>query len=346
MRRISKTFSIGFVAAALAAVAALAAGSATAAPARHAAKQDGVKLSLVGYSVAREEYKDIIPAFQRTPDGQGVTFDQSFGASGDQARAVVNGLPADVVHLSLEPDVKTLVDAGLVDAGWKKQLPNNGIPTTSVVVFVLRDGNPKKIKSWTDLARKGVQIVTPNPATSGAAKWNILGAYYSQIKAGKKPAEAEAYLKQVAKNIVSFDKSGRDALNTFLSGKGDVLLTYENEAILAQKQKQPVFYIIPRITLRIDTPVAVLKSSKNPAQAKAFAQYLFTPEAQLLAAKSGYRPADKNILATQKFPPRPGLFTIVDKFIGGWSKADPAFFDASNGIFSKIVNSGGIGGGS
>lgn len=345
MRRIRRSFSIGFVIAALAAVAALVAGSATAAPAGHAKAQDGVKLSLVAYSTPKEEYKELIPAFQRTPEGQNVTFDQSYGASGDQARAVANGLPADLVHLSLEPDVKTLVDAGLVDASWKTQLPNNAVPTNSVVVFVLRDGNPKKIKSWSDLARKGVGIVTANPITSGGAKWNIVGAYYSQIKAGKKPAEALAYLKNVAKNIVSFDKSGRDALNSFLSGKGDVLLTYENEAILAQKQKQSVFYVIPRITLRIDTPVAVIKSSKNRDAALAFARFLFSPEAQLISAKYGFRPVDKNILATQKFPPRPGLFTIDDKFIGGWSKADPFFFDAGNGIFTKIVNSGGIGGG-
>lgn len=342
MRGIRKTFSIGIVAA-LTATAALAATTAGAATRSADRKQDGVKLSLVGYSVAREEYKELIPAFQKTAAGKDVTFDQSFGASGDQARSVANGLPADLVHLSLEPDVKTLVDAGLVEKSWKSDLPNRGIPTTSVVVFVLRDGNPKKIKSWTDLARKGIGIVTPNPATSGAAKWNILGAYYSQIKAGKKPAEAEAYLKQVARNIVSFDKSGRDALNTFLSGKGDVLLTYENEAIIAQLQKQPVFYVIPRITLRIDTPIAVIKTSKNLALVNAFAKFLFTPEAQRISAKYGYRPVDPAVAKETKFPPRPGLFTIEDTFIGGWSKADPKFFDAANGIFARIVNSGGIG---
>lgn len=341
MRPINKTVSIGVVTiAALAGAAALAAATATAAP---TVKQDGVKLSLVAYSTPKEEYKELIPAFQKTAAGKDVSFDQSYGASGDQARAVVNGLPGDLVHLSLEPDVRTLVDAGLVDANWKSQLPNNSVPTNSVVVFVLRDGNPKKIKEWSDLARKGVGVVTANPITSGGAKWNVVSAYYSQIKAGKQPAQALDYLKQVAKNVVSFDKSGRDALNSFLSGKGDVLLTYENEAILAQKQKLPVFYRIPRITLRIDTPVVVIKSSKHADAAKAFARYLFTPAAQLISAKYGFRPVNKNILATQKFPVRPGLFTIDDKFIGGWSKADPLFFDPSNGIFSKIVNSGGVG---
>ena len=335
-------FSRGIVViAGLAVAAALAAASASAAP---RAQQDGVKLSLVAYSVPKEEYAELIPAFQKTAAGRGVTFDQSYGASGDQARAVANGLPADLVHLSLEPDLKTLVDAGLVDANWKRQLPNNAIPTSSVVVFVLRDGNPKKIKEWADLARPGIGVVTANPITSGGAKWNIVAAYYSQLKAGKKPAQALDYLKKLAKNIVAFEKSGRDALNSFLSGKGDVLLTYENEAILAQQKKLPVFYRIPRITLRIDTPVAVIKGSQHAEAAKAFAQFLFTPEAQLISAKYGYRPVDRKILATQKFPARPGLFTIDDTFVGGWSKADPLFFDASDGLFSKIVDSGGIGG--
>lgn len=341
MRTMKSTLSIGLVAiTGLVASATLTAGAATAAP---SAAQDGAKLSLVGYSVAREEYTEIVPAFQKTAAGKDVSFSQSYGASGDQARAIANGLPADLVHLSIEPDVKTLVDAGLVDPNWKKQLPNNAIPTTSVVVFVLRDGNPKKIKEWKDLARPGVGIVTPNTATSGAAKWNILGAYYSQIKAGKKPAQALDYLKQLAKNVVSFDKSGRDALNTFLSGKGDVLLTYENEAIVAQQKRQPVFYVIPRITLRIDTPVAVLETSKSPEAANAFARYLFTPEAQRVSAKFGYRPVDKSVLATTKFPPRPGLFAIDDRFVGGWSKVDPLFFGAGTGLFSRIVDSGGIG---
>lgn len=345
MRRMRKTFHGGIVVT-LAAAVAVATATATASPSARGvavARQDGVKLALVAYSTPKEEYKELIPAFQKTAAGKDVGFDQSFGASGDQARSVVNGLPADLVQLSLEPDVKTLVDAGLIDANWKQQLPNSGVPTTSVVVFVLRDGNPKKIKEWSDLARKGVGIVTANPITSGGAKWSIVAAYYSQIKAGKQPDQALAYLKAVARNIVSFDKSGRDALNSFLSGKGDVLLTYENEALLAQKQKQPVYYRIPRSTLRIDTPVALIKGSKHAAAAKAFARYLFTPEAQLISAKYGFRPVDKGVLATQKFPPRPGLFTIDDRFIGGWSKADPLFFDQANGLFSKIVNSGGIG---
>ena len=345
MRSIKKTISIGVVAiAAVAATASLTVAGATAAPSAKRVSQGGANLSLVGYSTPKEEYKVLIPKFQQGETGQGVTFTQSYGASGDQARAVVNGLSADVVHLSLEPDIKTLVDAGLVDANWKSELPNSGVPTTSVVVFVVRNYNPKKIKGWADLARPGVGVVTANPITSGGAKWNIVAAYYSQIKAGKKPAEALDYLKKVARNIVSFDSSGRNALNSFLSGKGDVLLTYENEAILAQQQKQPVFYVIPRTTLRIDTPVAVIKTSKNHAAALAFARYLFTPEAQLISAGFGFRPSDKSILAGQKqFPVRPGLFTIDDTFIGGWSKADPAFFAPGTGSFSKIVDSGGIG---
>jgi sulfate transport system substrate-binding protein len=338
MSRIRKVSVIGLVAA-VAATAVGVAGSAMAAP--KAAKD--VKLSLAAYSTPKEAYADIIKAFQATPAGAGVTFDQSYGPSGDQARAVANGLPADFVHLSLEPDVTTLVKADLVDKAWKTQLPNNSIPATSVVVFVLRQGNPKKITSWSDLVRPGIQIVTPNPVSSGGAKWNIVAAYYSQIKAGKKPKEALEYLKKFAKNIVSYDSSARNALTSFLGGKGDVFLTYENEAILSQIKKQPVFYRIPRITLRIDTPVAVLKNSKNPTEAKAFAQFLFTAPAQQIYAKWGYRPVNKAVGETTKFPPRPGLFTIEDKFLGGWSKVDPFLFQYTKGLWTQIASSGGVG---
>src|SRR5947209_11998432 len=202
-------------------------------------------LSLVAYSTPREAYAKLIPAFQATPAGENVSFSQSYAGSGDQSRAVLAGLPADVVEFSNEPDVTALVKAGLVSKGSNRG-PYHGFVTDSVVVFVVRDGNPKHIKSWNDLVRPGVQVITPNPFESGGGQRNVAAAYGAQLKLGKKPSEAVAYIEKLFKNVAVQDKSARDALNTFLSGKGDVLLTYENEAWLARHKGQPVFYTIPR----------------------------------------------------------------------------------------------------
>src|SRR3954452_19039087 len=194
----------------------------------------GDKLSLVAYSTPKEAYGALIPAFQKTPQGKGVTFTQSYGASGDQSRAVDGGLKADVVEFSLEPDITRLVDSGLVDKSWN-QNQYKGMLTDSVVVLTVRKGNPKNIKTWEDLTKPGVSVITPNPFTSGSARWNIMAAYGSQIEQGKSDAEATAYLKSLFDNVAVQDKSGRDALTTFTGGKGDVLLSYENEAIAAQQ---------------------------------------------------------------------------------------------------------------
>src|SRR5262245_14802588 len=225
-------------AAAVTLLAATAVGATTSTGARSSRSLDRT-LSLVAYSTPREAYGKLIPAFQATPDGQGVNFTQSYGASGDQARAVAAGLKADVVELSLAPDIDTLVKAGLVDPKWNRQ-SYKGIVTDSVVVFVVRDGNPKHIKSWDDLLRPGVQVVTPNPFTSGGARWNVMAAYGSWLKLGKTKAQARAKLLQLFQHVTVQDKSARDSLNTFLAGKGDVLLTYENEAIAAKLAGQSV----------------------------------------------------------------------------------------------------------
>jgi sulfate/thiosulfate transport system substrate-binding protein len=313
----------------------LAVGAASAAP-------KDVTLNLVAYSTPREAYKKIIPAFQATPAGKGVNFTQSYGPSGDQSRAVLNGLPADVVEFSLAPDVTDLVKAGLVSKGWNRG-PTRGMVTDSVVVFVVRDGNPKHIKTWNDLTKPGVQVLTPNPFTSGGARWNVMAAYGAQRKDGKTDAFARDYVLRLFKNVVVQDKSARDALQTFLSGKGDVLLTYENEAILAKKQGQAVQYVIPRNTILIENPVAIVNTTKNIAAAKAFVTFLRGPQAQELFAETGYRPVLKSVAAKFEYPTRPGLFTIDSKFIGGWDKVQSAWFDPTKGIMAGIERK--VGGG-
>jgi sulfate transport system substrate-binding protein len=291
-----------------------------------------VTLSLVAYSTPREAFAKIIPAFQTTPAGNGISFTQSYGASGDQTRAVANGLPADVLDLSLEPDMQELVRAGIVAKGWNRG-PYHGMVADSVVVFVVRNGNPKHIKSWNDLIRPGIGVITPNPFTSGGARWNVMAAYGAQLKLGKKPAQAADFLTKLFKNVTVQDKSARDALNTFLGGKGDVLLTYENEAWLAQKHGQSVYYVIPRSTIVIENPVAIT-NGKNQGAARAFLRFLYTQRAQTLFGQTGYRPVVKSAAAEFKYPARPGLFTI--KFVGGWDKVQKQFFDPSKGIMAKV----------
>ena len=209
-----------------------------------ASSGDGGTLSLVAYSTPKEAYEELIPAFQKTAQGKGVSFDQSYGSSGDQSRAVASGLPADVVALSLAPDVDKLVEPGLVDANWA-DTATDGFVTNSVVVFAVRKGNPKNIRTWDDIVEDGVEVITPNPFTSGGAKWNLMAAYGSQTAQGKSPEEALEFLRQVLANTPVQDKSAREALQTFAGGKGDVLLAYENEAITAQNAGIELEYVIP-----------------------------------------------------------------------------------------------------
>ena len=299
---------------------------------RAPASDSGTGLSLVAYSTTKEAYKQIIPAFQATSAGRSVSFTQSYGASGDQARAIVNGLPADVVELSLEPDMAELVKVGIVSKGWNRG-KYKGIVTQSIVSFVVRDGNPKKIRSWDDLTKPGVSVITPNPFTSGGARWNVMAAYGAQLKSGKTPAQARSYLLKLFKNVAVQDKSARDALNTFLGGKGDVLITYENEAILARKQGQGLYYIDPAKTILIENPVAIT-NGKNQAPARAFLRFLYTPRAQTLFAETGYRPVVKSVAARFKYPSRPGLFNI--QYLGGWAKVQKQFFDPKTGVMARI----------
>jgi sulfate transport system substrate-binding protein len=323
---------------ALAALAFLAASAvADAAPRR---SQD-TTLALVAYSTPTVAFGKLIGAFQQTPAGKGVAFTQSYGGSEVQARAIVAGQPADVVDLSHEADMSTLVNAGLVSRSWNRNA-YKGFVSRSVVVFVVRNGNPKKIRTWDDLVKPGVEIVTPNPFTSGGARWNVLAAYGSQLREGKKPKQAVAYLTRLFHNVVSQDTSARNALNTFLSGRGDVLLTYENEAILAQQQGKPVYYLIPKATIQIENPIAVLSASKNKAAAQAFVDFAASPAGQRIWAENGYRPVLQSVFEQYraKYPPRPQLFKVG--YVGGWTKATKQFFDPSTGIMAVIEQGLGV----
>jgi sulfate/thiosulfate transport system substrate-binding protein len=298
----------------------------------------GGKLTLVAYSTPEEAYKELIPAFNETPEGKGVSFDQSYASSGEQSRAVEGGLPADVVEFSLEPDITRLVDAGLVDEDWN-QNEYKGMVTDSVVVFIVRKGNPKNIKTWDDLVTGDVEVLEPNPFTSGSAKWNIMAAYGAQLEQGKSPEQAKEYLATLFENVPVLDKSAREALQTFSSGKGDVLLGYENEAILAQQQGEEVDYVIPDETLLIENPIAVVNESKNPELAQSFVDFLYTPEAQEIFAFKGYRPVVEGVKGAEEFPTPATLFEIT-KF-GGWGKVNDEFFDPEGSVVADIFQSQG-----
>jgi sulfate/thiosulfate-binding protein len=303
------------------------------------ASGDSSKLTLVAYSTPKEAYGEIIPAFDKTAQGRGITFQQSYGASGDQSRAVQSGLPADVVALSLAPDVSKLVKAGLVSPSWDKDR-YKGMVTNSVVVLAVRKGNPKHIRDWSDLVKPGVEVITPNPFTSGGARWNVMAAYGAQIKAGKTPAQGLDYLKALFKNVPVQDKSARESLQTFTAGKGDVLISYENEAITAQRKGEKLDYVIPDRTILIENPVALTTNAHNPTKAREFVDYLRTPGAQRIFQSKGYRPVDQKLLDKARFPTPPGLFTIAD--LGGWSKVTDEFFDPQKGSVAKIEQSLGV----
>jgi sulfate transport system substrate-binding protein len=299
-----------------------------------------VTLALVAYSTPKDAYAKVLPAFQKSASGAGIEFTQSYGASGDQARAVVAGLPADVVNLSLAPDVDLLVHNHLVSPRWN-QNRYHGIVTRSIVVFVVRGGNPKHIRTWNDLLKPGVQVVTPNPFTSGGARWNTMAAYGGALRAGKSPQQAVAYLKTLyQKHVVAQPSSAREALQTFLAGRGDVLLSYENEAILANQKGQGVNYVAPKATILIENPIAVTATTKHAAQANAFLRFLYTPAAQTLFAESGYRPVLNSIAKKFHFFQPKQLFTIA--YVGGWARDQKKFFDPHAGVMAKIEQ--GVGG--
>jgi sulfate/thiosulfate transport system substrate-binding protein len=290
-------------------------------------------ITLVAYTTPREAYEEIIPLFQATDAGKGVTFEESYGPSGDQSRLVESGLPADVVALAMWPDVDRLVAPGIVADDWD-QNEHAGIVHDSVVVLAVRPGNPKGIKGWDDLVRDDVDVITPNPFTSGGAQWNLLAAYQAQIAAGKTPEEATEFLKQLIANVSVMDKGARDALTTFMAGQGDVLISYENEAIFAQQAGQPIEYIVPDATILIENAIATTLTGDAPEASKAFVDFLYTPEAQRIFGQHGFRPEVESVASEFDFVQPAKLFTIED--MGGWAQARPEFFDPDNGIVAKI----------
>lgn len=294
-------------------------------------------LNLVAYSTPQEAYEEIIPAFQKTDAGKGVSFKQSYGASGDQERAVEAGLKADVVALSLAPDVEKLVEANKVAAEWAKD-KYNGFVTNSVVVFAVRKGNPKNIKAWDDLIRDGIEVITPNPFTSGGARWNVMAAYGAQIEQGKSEQDALGYLGKLFHNVPVQDKSAREALQTFVGGKGDVLLAYENEAITARQKGEDIDYVIPDQTILIQNPIAVVEGANTKAQT--FVDFARSKEAQMIFAEKGYRSVVKSLVDESKYPTPKDLFEITR--FGGWSTVNDKFFDPDEGLVAKIEKELGV----
>jgi sulfate/thiosulfate transport system substrate-binding protein len=295
------------------------------------------QLLLVAYSTPKEAYEEIIPAFAKTARGTGVSFSQSYGNSGDQARAVIAGLPTDLAALSLEPDITKLVKEKLVASDWNAG-PTKGIVTRSVVALAVRKGNPKNIKGWADLVKPGIEVLTPNPFTSGGARWNVMAAYGAQIEQGASEAEAEAYLQKLFANVVVQDKSARESLQNFTGGKGDVLISYENEAITAQQKGEKLDYVVPDETILIENPIAVTTSAD--ATAKAFVDYTTSAPAQKIFAAKGYRSVIDDLVDKAKYPDPRKQFDIT-KF-GGWDAVMKTFFDPQNSVMQRIEESLGV----
>jgi len=297
----------------------------------------GEAISVNAFSVMEAANEPVFTDFEGTPEGEGDTFETSYGASGDQSRSVEAGADADVVHYSLETDITRLVDDGLVAEDWKDNA-TDGIATSSVVVFVVRKGNPEGIETWDDLVQPGVDIITPNPGSSGSARWNILAAWAHISGAGGSESDAEDFLTSLLDNTIALPGSGREATTAFTDGSGDVLLSYENEAILAKQSGADVDYIVPPDTLLIQNPAAVTKDAS--ADAQDFLDFMTSPEAQADYAQSGFRPVVDGVDVgevdgandpSDPFPTPETLYTIDDDFNGWGEAADKYFGDGEDG---------------
>ncbi|MCF2151130.1 sulfate ABC transporter substrate-binding protein [Desmonostoc muscorum LEGE 12446] len=310
-----------------------------------AASKGNVELTLVSFAVTKAAHEAIIPKFVeqwKKDHNQTVTFKQSYGGSGSQTRAVIDGLEADVVHLALAGDTTKIEKAGLIQPGWEKEVPNNAIVSKSVAALITRPGNPKGIKTWEDLAKADTKLITADPKTSGIAKWNFLALWNSVIKTGGDDAKATEFVTKVYNNVPILTKDAREATDTFAKqGQGDALINYENEVILAKQKGEKVDYVVPEVNISIDNPIAVVDKNVDKhgtrEVAEGFVKYLYTPEAQQEFVKLGFRPVDETLAQTKevtdKFPKVKTLGTVQD--FGGWEEIDKKFF-ADGGVFDKI----------
>ncbi|ORW19295.1 sulfate ABC transporter substrate-binding protein [Mycobacterium palustre] len=294
------------------------------------------KITLVAYSVPEPGWSRVIPAFNASEEGKGIQVVTSYAASADQSRGVVEGKPADIVNFSVEPDITRLVKAGKVSADWDKDA-TKGIPFGSVVTLVVRKGNPKNIRDWDDLLRPGVEVITPSPLSSGSAKWNLLAPYAAKSGGGADSRAGTDFIgKLVREHVKLRPGSGRIATDVFVEGSGDVLISYENEAIAIERQGKAVEHVMPSQTFKIENPVAVVTSSAHPEAATAFKNFQYTATAQKLWAQAGFRPVDPAVAARfrDQFPVPTKLWTIDE--LGGWGAADPQLFDRGTGSITKI----------
>lgn len=314
-----------------------------------AAQKQAKTVDYVAFSVLKSANDPVFKAFQETDEGKGVKFAASYGPSGDQSRAVESGQKADFVHLSLASDVTRLVDAGLVADDWDAGA-NKGIVTSSVVVLVVREGNPENIQSWEDLVKPGVEVITPHPGSSGGARWNILAAWGSQLAQGKSEKDAEAFTGQLIGNTIKLPGSARDATSAFIDqGQGDVLLSYENEAILARQAGAEIDYVVPPQTLLIENPGAVTKDAGDVTTS--FLDFLLTEEAQTLYARAGFRPVGVEVDTevegandpADPFPAPAEKLLTIDGDFGGWGEAKDKYFDEDKGIIIELLNEAGKG---
>lgn len=306
-------------------------------------KQD-VELTLVSFAVTKAAHEAIIPKFVeqwKKEHGQTVTFKQSYGGSGSQTRAVIDGLEADVVHLAHAGDTGKIVKAGLIEPGWEKEHPDDAIVSKSVVAIITREGNPKRIKDWADLTQDGISVITADPKTSGVARWNFLAFWNAAMQNGGSDAQAKEFVTKIYKNVPILAKDAREATDIFLKqGQGDALINYENEVLLAKDKGSSASYVIPDVNVSIDNPIAVVDKNVDKhgtrEVAEAFVQFLYTPEAQTEFAKTGFRPVDATVAKEQefaeKFPSVKTLGTVKD--YGSWSEFQKFFDDG--GVFDEI----------
>ncbi|MDG2992354.1 sulfate ABC transporter substrate-binding protein [Candidatus Synechococcus calcipolaris G9] len=311
------------------------------------ASQPDVEITLASFAVTKAAHDAIIPKFQekwKAEHNQNVRFNQSYGGSGSQTRAILDGLEADIVHLAVGVDVDRLAEGGLVSGDWTEKLPDKGIVTKSVATIITRDGNPKNLTNWPDLARDGVSFITADPKTSGVAQWNFLALWGSVTQTGGTEEQAKEFVTQAFRNAPILSKDAREATDTFFTqGQGDALVNYENEAILANLKGENLPYTVPSVNISIDNPLAVVDANVdkhgNREVVEAFAEFLYTPEAQREFAAVGFRPVEPTVIAeyADKFPKIETLFTIDD--LGGWGYAREHFF-GDGGVFDQIIAAG------